>query len=92
MVYVGLAFGGLALWSFFAGSLVVMVAVITRLGYASNFRNWDISLKRALGLPLGFVVAAGFFGGLNYLKTWFVPIAFMILGFGMFLVPRRSKS
>jgi len=91
-VYVGLAFGGLAFWSFFAGSLVVMATVITRLGYASNFRNWDISLKRTLGLFLGFVVAAGFYGGLIYLKFWFVPIAVGLIGLGIFLAVRRSRS
>lgn len=92
LVYVGLAFGGLAFWSFFVGSLVVMGAVITKLGYASNFRHWDISLKRTIGVFLGFAVAAGFYGGLIYAKTWLVPIAFGLVGLGMFLVLRQVKS
>ncbi|PYX36395.1 MAG: hypothetical protein DMG75_10750, partial [Acidobacteria bacterium] len=54
LVYVGVAFGGLAFWSFFAGSIVAMGTIITRLGYASNFRHWDISLKRTVGVLLGF--------------------------------------
>lgn len=92
LIYVGLAFGGLAFWGFLAGSIAVMGVVITRLGYASNFRHWDISLGRTVGVFLGFVVAVGFYGGLIYLKTLFVPIAFGIVAVGLFLVLRRSKS
>ena len=92
LVYVGLAFGGLAFWAFLAGSTAVMGLIIARLGYASNFRNWDISLKRTVGLFLGFPIAAGFYGGLIYLKIWFVPIAFGLVGVGLFLVLNRSKS
>src|SRR6267378_5640068 len=46
LIFVGLAFGGLVFWSFFAGSLAVMWTIINRLGYSSNFTHWDISLKR----------------------------------------------
>jgi hypothetical protein len=92
LVYVGLAFGGLAFWGFLAGSTAVMGIVIARLGYASNFRHWDISLKRTLGVLLGFPLAAGFYGGLIYLKVWFVPIAFGLVGLGLLLILRRSKS
>src|SRR5438445_13461082 len=75
LVYVGVAFGGLAFWSFFAGSIVAMGTIITRLGYASNFKHWDISLKRTVGVIIGFVIAAVFYGGLIYLRTWFVVFA-----------------
>ena len=92
LVYVGLAFGGLAFWGFLAGSMVVMGITISRLGYASNFKSWDISLKRTLGLLLGFPVAVGFYGGLIYLKTWFVPIEFGLAGHGLLLILRRPKS
>jgi hypothetical protein len=92
LVYVGLAYGGLAFWSFFAGSIMIMGATITKLGYASSFRHWDIGLKRTLGLLLGFPVALGFYAGLIYLKIWFVPIAFGLVGIGLLLVLRRSKS
>ena len=92
LVYVGLAFGGLAFWSFFAGSLVVMSVVITRLGYAANFRHWDIGSKRTSGILLGFAVAAGFYVGLLFAKTWLVPIAFGLSALGVFLVLRRFRS
>jgi hypothetical protein len=92
LVYVGLAYGGLAFWSFFAGSIMIMGATITKLGYASNFRHWDIGLKRTLGVLLGFAVTAGFYGGLIYAKTLFIPIAFGLIGLGVFLIWRRSKS
>ena len=91
LVYVGLAFGGLVFWSFFAGSIAVMGTMITGLGYASNFRHWDISLKRTVGVLLGFVTAAGFYGGLIYLRIWFLPIAVGLGGLGVLLVLRRSK-
>jgi hypothetical protein len=92
LVYVGLAFGGLVFWSFFAGSLAVMGTIISRLGYSSNFRHWDISFKRTTGVLLGFVAAAGFYVGLIYLRLWFVPVALMLLGLGIFFVVRRLKS
>jgi hypothetical protein len=92
LVYVGVAFGGLAFWGFFAGSLAVMGAMITKLGYASNFRHWDISLKRTVGVVVGFAIAASFYGGLIYLTTWFAPIAIALGGLGVLLVLRRSKS
>lgn len=92
LVYVGIAFGGLAFWSFFAASIAVMGIVITRLGYASNFKSWDISLKRTFGILLGFATALSFFGGLFYLKIWLVPIALGLLALGVLLVLRRSPS
>jgi hypothetical protein len=92
LVYVGLAFGGLAFWGFLAGSIVAMGIVIARLGYASNFRHYDIGFKRTIGLLLCFPLAAGFYGGLIYLKTWFVPIAFGLLGLGLLIMLRRPKS
>ena len=92
LVYVGLAFGGLAFWSFFAGSLVVMSVIITRLGYAANFSHWDIGSKRTLGILLGFAVAAGFYLGLLFARTWLVPSAFGLAALGVFLVLRRFKS
>jgi hypothetical protein len=92
LVYVGLAFGGLAFWGFLAGSMALMGIIIARLGYSSNFRNWDTSLKRTLGLILGFLLAIGFYGGLIYLKTWFLPIGFGLAGVGLLLMLRRSTS
>ena len=93
LVYVGIAFGGLAFWSFFVASVAVIGLVISRLGYASNFRHWDISPKRTtLGIFLGFAIALGFYGGLIYLKIWLVPIALGLLALGGLLALRRSKS
>lgn len=92
LVYVGVAYGGLAFWSFFAVSIMIMGATITRLGYASNFRHWSIGLKRTLGVLLGFTFAAGFYGGLIYARTLFVPIAIGLIGLGALLVWRRFKS
>jgi hypothetical protein len=92
LVYVGIAFGGLAFWGFFVASVAVMGIVITRLGYAANFRHWDISLKKVSGLLLAFALALGFVSGLVYLKIWLVPIVLGFLALGLFLMVRRSKS
>lgn len=92
LVYIGLAFGGLAFWGFLAASIAILGIVLARLGYASNFRHWDISFKRTLGLLLGFPLALGLYAGLIYLKTWSVPIAFGLAGVGLIVVLKRSKS
>jgi hypothetical protein len=92
LVFVGLTFGGLAFWGFLVGSITVMGVIITRLGYASNFKHWDISLKRTVGILLGFPLAVGFYGGLIYLKIWLVPIAFGFVAVGLLLILRRSRS
>jgi hypothetical protein len=92
LVYVGVAFGGLAFWGFLAGSIAIMGIIITKLGYASNFRHWDISLKRTLGLLLGFPLAVGFYAGLIYLKTLLLPVAFALAALGFLLILKRSKS
>jgi hypothetical protein len=89
---VGLAFGGLAFWSFLAGSTAVMGVILWRLGFASHFRHWDISLKRTVGVLLGFPLAFGFYAGLFYLKIWFVPVVFGFAGLGLLLILRRSRS
>lgn len=92
LVYVGVAFGGLAFWGFLVGSIAIMGIIITKLGYASNFKHWDISLKRTLGLLLGFPVTVGFYEALIHLKTLFLPVAFVLAGLGFLLILRRSKS
>lgn len=91
LVYVGLAFGGLVFWTFFAGSIALIGALITKLGYAPNFKHWDISLRRTIGVFLGFVVAAGFYAGIIYLKSWVLPVVLGMLVFGLLLVLRRKK-
>jgi len=91
LVYIGLIFGGLVFWGFFVGSIAVIGAAITKLGYASNFRHWDISLKRIAGVFLGFLVAASFYAGIIYLKTWLIPVVFGLFGLGLVLVLRRRR-
>ena len=91
LVYVGVAYGGLAFWSFFAGSVMVMGVTITKLGYASNFRHWDIGMKRTIGVILGFAVAASFYAGLVYARILFVPVALGLIGLGVFIVWKRSR-
>ncbi len=92
LVYIGLAYGGLAFWSFFAGSIALIGVVITRLGYASNFKHWDISFKRTAGVFLGFLVATGFYFGIIYLKMWLAPIAVGLFALGLLLVLKRTRS
>jgi hypothetical protein len=92
LVYVGLAFGGLVFWTFFAGSIALIAVVITKLGYAPNFRHWDISLRRTISVFLGFALAAGFYAGIIYLKSLVLPIVLGLLVFGLLLVLRRRKS
>jgi hypothetical protein len=92
LVYVGLAFGGLFFWTFFAGSIALIGVVITKLGYAPNFRHWDISLRRTISVFLGFALAASFYTGIIYLKSWVLPIVLGLLVFGLLLVLRRRKS
>jgi hypothetical protein len=90
LVYVGLAYGGLAFWSFFAGSVMVMGVTITKLGYASNFRHWDIGMKRTVGVILGFAVAASFYAGLVYARILFVPVALGLIAVGVFILWKQS--
>jgi hypothetical protein len=92
LVYIGLAYGGAAFWSFFAGSIMIMGFVITKLGYASNFSHWDMGIKRMMGVVLGFVITVGFYAGLLYSRTLFVPTAFAVIGLGVFFLWKRFKS
>jgi len=91
LVCTGLAFGGLVFWSFFAGSVALIGVVITKLGYAPNFRHWDISLKRTAGVFLGFLVALGFYAGIIYLRIWLIPIALALFGLGILLIFKRTR-
>ncbi len=92
LVIVGIAFGGLVFWAFFAGSVAILGVLITRLGYARNFANWDLGFRNFGVLFLAFLVAMGFYMGLIYLRVWFVPIFVTILAFGLVLFLRRSKT
>jgi hypothetical protein len=71
--------------------MAVIGLAITKLGYASNFRHWDISLDRIGGIFLGFLVATTFYAGIIYLKTWLIPVVFGLFGLGLLLVLRRRR-
>jgi len=75
MVVLGVAFGGLVFWGSFAGSIILLGLVLTKLGYARNFRDWDVSLRKFSGLVLAFFVALGFYFALLYDKIWLIPVA-----------------
>jgi hypothetical protein len=91
LVYVGVAYGGLAFWSFLVGSMAIIGLVLWKLGFASHYSSWDIGFKRMVGAVAGFVVAMGFYMGLIYAKTWMLPISFALLGVGVFIILRRSR-
>jgi hypothetical protein len=89
LVYIGVAFGGIVFWGFLAASFAVIGVIITRLGFASNFRNWDLGVKRMSGVVLGFLVAVGFYSGLIYLRSWLIPTVILLSCIGLFLAVRR---
>jgi hypothetical protein len=93
LVFIGLVFGGLAFWAFLVGSVAVIGLIIWRIGFSSNFRNWGgLGVKEGLaGLLLGFLIAAGFYAGLIYLKIWIIPVTLLLAGVGLYFV-RRGKS
>lgn len=92
LVIVGIAFGGLVFWSVMAGSIVAIAVVIEKLGYASNFRNWDVSFRKMGAVVLGFMIAFSFYAGLFNLKLWLVPIAVTLLSLGLIFALRRSRA
>lgn len=92
LVIIGIVFGGLVFWIFLAASTAVVGFALTRLGYSSNFRSWDIGFRRMIGIMLGFFLALGFYWGLIYLKAWLVPIFVLALGSTLAFVIIRVKS
>ena len=91
LVYVGLAYGGLAFWSFLAGSSAIIGLVLWKLGFAPNYARWDLGIKRMIGVFGGFAIAFGFYVGLIYLKTLILPISFALLGVGLLFILRRGR-
>ena len=91
LVSVGVVFGGIVFWITFAGSFAVIGLLITRLGYAKNFANWDLSLRKFGSLVLAFLAAFGFYEGLFILRVWVIPIFAAVLGLGLiyFLIRNR---
>jgi len=92
LVYVGLAFGGIAFWSFLVGSFAVIGLLLTRLGFAANFRDWDVSMRRMATVTLAFFATMGFYVSLIYLRTWIVPVALLLVGAGAYFVIREVRS
>jgi hypothetical protein len=92
LVILGIAFGGLVFWGAFAGSIAAMGIIITKSGYARNFQNWDISLRKMGALPVAFLMTLGFYLGLIYLKIWLVPVMALIMGLGLYLVVKKAKT
>jgi hypothetical protein len=91
LVTVGIIFGGIAFWTSFAGSFAVIGLLISRLGYAKNFANWDLSLRKFGALVLAFLAAFGFYEGLINLRIWVIPLfaAVLSLGLAYFLIKNR---
>jgi len=80
VVSIGVAFGGLAFWGSFLASFAIIGFLITKLGYAANFANWNVSNTKFAGLIFAFAAAMGFYLGLIYLKIWLFPIVLGVLG------------
>jgi hypothetical protein len=92
LVYIGIAFGGIAFWAFLAGSFAVIGVIISRMGFASNFRNWDMGWRRMGTVLLGFLAAFCFYAGLVYLKTWLIPVEdtfsrLELIDLGIWIIP-----
>ncbi len=92
LIYVGLAFGGIAFWTFFAGSITVAGIVISRMGYESNFRNWDLGFRRMAALLAGFLIAMGFYVALIYFRTWQVPTGVVLVSLGLYFAIKHVRS
>lgn len=91
LVTIGLLFGGIAFWSTFAGSALVIWVVLSRLGLARNFASWGRSgWKKSAGVFLAFPITVGFYLGLIYLKLLFLPLFLGALGIAALLLFNRS--
>lgn len=88
LVIIGIALGGLAFWSAFAGSVALMGIIITKAGYSRNFQNWDISFTKMGALVLAFVATLGLYLGFIHLGLLVVPIfaAILVIGFAIFII------
>lgn len=92
LVYVGLAYGGLAFWSFFLGSTAIIGILLTRLGFAPNYRHWGQGYWSFIGLAGGFLAAVGFYASVIYLKLWYpVPLT-LALGIGVYFLQRKLRK
>lgn len=89
LVIVGIVYGGLVFWSFFAVSVAIIYLVISKLGFAPRFNSEGQGFKAILGILGGFVLAAAFYEGLFVLRTWLVPAAIGLSAMGIFFVLKR---
>ena len=92
LVIVGIVYGGLGFWSFFAVSLAIIYLVIAKLGFAPRFRSQGQGFKGILGILGGFLLAAGFYEGLFILRTWTIPAAIGLSALGIVFMLRRTRN
>jgi hypothetical protein len=88
----GLLYGGLVFWGTFAGTVIVMMILLSKFGYGRTFGARDFPFFKSLvGLSGAFLCTLGLYLSLAFLKFWTIPIAFGLsaLAFGYFL--RRQK-
>jgi hypothetical protein len=91
IVILGVAFGGLVFWTAFGGSVALMGIIITKAGYARNFQNWDISMKKMGALVVAFLATLGLYLGIIHLRILVVPVFAAILVLGLLIFVLRGK-
>jgi hypothetical protein len=92
LVYVGIAYGGMAFWSSLGTSFVIVGIVLWKTGYSRNFHTVDGGMARRLvGLTLAFVSVVGFYLGLLQFKFLMIPIFLGVLGVAMVLFVLRTR-
>jgi len=91
LVTLGIVFGGLVFWGAFGGSIALMGIIITKAGYARNFQNWDLSLKKFGALFVAFLATFGLYVGLIHFRLLVIPVFAAILVFGLLIFVRRGK-
>jgi hypothetical protein len=88
---IGVAFGGLAFWTIFGGSVVVISVILARYGFARTFAKRDFPfLTSTIALCGGFLCALGFYFGLLTFQWWILPVVAAIGGVGLLIVLRRG--
>ncbi len=92
LIILGLYFGGLVFWTSLAGSILIIWALLSKLGYARNFTNWTVPWKRFAGGLIGFPLAAGLYLSLIYLKLLAFPLIIAALGISVVLLFRNASS
>ena len=89
---IGVAFGGLAFWTTFGGSVVVISLILARFGFARTFARRDFPfLTSTIALCGGFLSALGFFLGLIALQWWVIPIVATLGSLGVLVALRRGS-